>query len=64
METEAPLRSASEQAALLRAKEISSRELLAAYLDRVERLNPGLNAVVTLDAERAMQVAGRCDELA
>jgi amidase len=64
MAGDVPLRSASEQADLLRAKEISSRELLTAHLERVERLNGGLNAVVALDAERAMQVAARCDELA
>lgn len=64
MVMDAPLLSAAEQAALLRTKEISSRELLAAHLDRVERLNPDLNAVVALDTDRAMQTAARCDELA
>ena len=46
-------RSASELTRALREREISSRELLEHYLDRVERLNPSLRAVVTLDAERA-----------
>jgi amidase len=31
----------------------SARELLDHYVARVERLNPALNAVVTLDVERA-----------
>ncbi len=43
------------------ARELSSRELLAELLDRVERYNPVLNAVVTLDVERAMAAAARAD---
>ena len=42
--------SALELAHKIRKKEISSRELLDHYLARVERLNPRINAVVTLDA--------------
>lgn len=57
------LLSASQQAALLRTKEISSRELLQEHLDRVDRLNPGLNAIVALDADRAREAAQRCDDL-
>jgi amidase len=54
-------RSATELAAAIRAKEVSSRELLDGYLDRVERLNPALNAVVTLDVERARAAADAAD---
>jgi len=54
--------SASVLAEALRAKEVSSRELLALYLDRIERLNPAINAVVTLDEERAYQRADEADE--
>ena len=39
-------RPAVELAAAVRAREISSRELLELYLDRVERLNAPINAVV------------------
>lgn len=46
---------------MIRAKEISSRELLDLYLARVERINPELNAVVTLDVERARQQADSAD---
>ncbi|MDE2452661.1 MAG: amidase, partial [Burkholderiales bacterium] len=45
----------------LAAREFSSAELLRLYLDRIERLNPKLNAVVTLDAERALQRAAAAD---
>jgi amidase len=46
--------------AILR-RDISSRELLEHYLARVERLNPPLNAVVTLDADTARRAADDAD---
>src|SRR5262245_15213664 len=46
----------------VRRREVASRELLSIALDRVERINPKLNAVVTLDAERAAEWAGAADE--
>lgn len=49
-------------AAAIASKEISSRELLDLFLARIERLNPALNAVVTLDAERARDAAAAADE--
>jgi amidase len=45
----------------IRRREVSSRELLEHYLDRVERLNPPLNAIVTLDADAARQAAAAAD---
>ena len=54
-------RSASDLLRALRQREISSRELLDHYLARVERWNPALRAVVTLDAERARQRADEAD---
>jgi len=54
---------AVELAAAIRAKEISSRELLDLYLDRIERLDRGkVNAVVTLDVERARAAAAAADD--
>jgi amidase len=53
---------ATRLAAALAAKEISSRELLRLHLDRIERLNGPVNAVVTLDAERATAVATELDQ--
>ncbi len=55
---------ASRLAAAIRARELSSRDLLELYLDRIERLNPSLNAVVTLEPERARAEAARADDQA
>ncbi len=54
-------RSAGELLGALRRREVGSRELLEHQLARIERLNPGLNAVVTLDAERARAAADAAD---
>lgn len=53
---------ATQLASMIRAKQLSSRELLQLYLDRIERINPAVNAVVTLDADRAMEEAARADD--
>jgi amidase len=54
-------RPATELAALVRDRTVSARELMDAHLDRIERLNPGLNAIVTLDAEGARAAADAAD---
>jgi amidase len=56
-----PFSSATELLHRLRDGEVSSRELLEGYLQRVERHNPGLSAIVTLDAERARSRADAAD---
>jgi amidase len=55
------LLSAREQLALLLARELSARELLGAHLERIGRLNPSLNAIVTLAEGRAVELADRAD---
>ncbi len=55
-------RSASELARAIRSGELSSRDLLACYLERIDRLGGPINAVVTLDVERATADAGRADD--
>jgi amidase len=54
--------SAIELAARIRRKDVSARDVMAAHLDRIERINPRVNAVVTLVAERAMADAAHADE--
>jgi aspartyl-tRNA(Asn)/glutamyl-tRNA(Gln) amidotransferase subunit A len=41
---------------------VSSEELTRAHLDAIERLNPRLNAYVTVTAERALEAARASDE--
>ncbi len=48
-------------AALIRQKKLGCVELLKLYLERVRAHNPKLNAVVVLDAERAMRQARAAD---
>jgi amidase len=48
---------ATAQAELVRRKEVSARELVEAAIERVERLNPRLNAVVIRTWERARAMA-------
>ena len=53
---------AVELARLIRAKELSAREVVAAHLARIESVNPRVNAIVTLVADRAMEEALAADE--
>ncbi|WP_263792484.1 amidase [Salinibacter sp.] len=53
--------SAAELARHIRAREVSAVEVLKAHLDRIERQNPAVNAVVTLNAERARARAEAAD---
>ena len=50
-------RSAGELAAMVRSGEISSRELVQTSLQRIEELNPMLNAFVQVDDEGALAAA-------
>ncbi len=49
-------------ARLLRTKQLSAREVLAAHLDQIDRVNPALNAIVTLVPEQAIAAAACADE--
>jgi amidase len=53
--------SASTLVAALRDRQVSSRELLDAYLHRIAVRNPALNAVVTLDVDGARAAADAAD---
>ncbi len=50
-------RPATELAGMVRAGELSARELVEISLERIEELNPELNAFVQVDGERALATA-------
>jgi amidase len=56
-----PFRSAKQLAALVRGKKIGCLELLELYLERMQRLNPRINAIVATDAEGARRRARAAD---
>jgi amidase len=47
----------------IRRKKFSAREVMTAHLAQIDRVNPRVNAIVTLVADRAMADAARADEL-
>ncbi|MFP3986283.1 amidase [Streptomyces sp. E11-3] len=53
---------ATELARRLRSRELSAREVVTAHLERVEQLNPRINAIVTLTADQALKEAAAADE--
>ncbi|MCW2795156.1 amidase [Nocardioides sp.] len=53
---------ARDQAAAIRDRRISARELLDLHLARIEQRNPELNAIVSLDPDRARAGAAAADE--
>jgi amidase len=54
--------SAAGQASLVRSRKISPVELVRAHLEQIARVNPQINAVVDLLADRALAMAQACDE--
>ena len=58
-------RSARDLAALIQRKEVSAREVMAAHLDRINRVNPSINAIVAkLDDDRCLALAAAADQIA
>lgn len=53
---------ATELAQRMRTKAVSCREVMTAHLAQIERVNPQVNAIVTLLPERALEHARRADE--
>src|SRR3970040_1871444 len=53
--------SAVEQARLVRAREVSSVELVRLYLDRIAPLDPELNAYVPVRGDEALDEAATID---
>lgn len=54
--------SAKRLAAMIRTKKVSATEVTQAYLARIDKVNPKLNAVVQLCRERALAEAVDCDQ--
>lgn len=62
VDTELVFSSTGRLAAAIRARRVSAAEVLEAHLAQIDRHNPALNAVVTLDAERARDRACAADD--
>ena len=56
-----PFLSAAATVSAIRAKEVSSVEVVQAYLERIDRLDPTLKAYITVCREEALTAAGRLD---
>src|SRR5262245_14524907 len=54
--------SAVELTERLRKKQVSARHVMTAHLGQIERVNPRVNAIVTLVADRAMADAAKADD--
>ena len=56
--------SATRLAELIRSGEVSSKEVVEAHLERIEEINPEINAVTVMLGETALEQAGRADSAA
>src|SRR6266852_5922538 len=54
--------STTQLAAAIRAGHVSATEVLEAHLAQIDKHNPTLNAIITMDAERARERAREADE--
>lgn len=61
MNNDIALWSTTRQVAEIRSRKISSRALLELFIERIEQINPTLNAVVTKDYEPARVAADAAD---
>ena len=48
--------------ALVRSKQVSAREVVAAHVKRIEEVDPQVNAVVTRTFDRALEKAAAADD--
>ena len=54
-------KSAGELAKLIQTKEVSSREIVQAHLDRINEVNPDINAVTVVLEESALALSDQAD---
>jgi amidase len=59
--TELCFLAASELARRIRSKDLSAAEVMEAHLAQIDRVNPAVNAIVTLDGDAALAGARRAD---
>ncbi len=60
--SEIPLKSVAELAPLLKARKLSPVEVVRAFLDRIEALNPQVNAFITVTGEQALERARKAEQ--
>ena len=53
---------ATELSRRIRTREISAREVMETHLAQIERVNPKVNAIVTLVPEQALDMADAADK--
>ncbi len=56
-ETELCFLTARELAHRIRNRAVSAREVMEAHLEQIEKVNPTVNAIVTLVADKALEQA-------
>ena len=56
-------RSAAELQGLIARREVSAVEVVTAFLERIDAVNPKVNAIVTLVPERALADAAAADRM-
>ncbi|CAN5434882.1 amidase [soil metagenome] len=61
MADELVFRTARDLARAIRSREVSAREVVQAHLAQIERYNPAVNAIVSLDGDRALSAAETAD---
>ena len=54
-------KSATELARMIRDKEVSSREVVQSHIERIEAVNPAVNAVTVVLADSALEAADNAD---
>jgi aspartyl-tRNA(Asn)/glutamyl-tRNA(Gln) amidotransferase subunit A len=59
--SEIPFQSVSELAPLLKTRKLSPVEVVRAYLDRIEAVNPRVNAFITVTGEQALEQARKAE---
>jgi aspartyl-tRNA(Asn)/glutamyl-tRNA(Gln) amidotransferase subunit A len=60
--SEISFKSAAELAALIKARKLSPVEVVRAYLDRIEAVNPKVNAFITVTGEQALNQARTAEQ--